>query len=1125
MYLNILTFNWHEPYICNLSRLNHTFSVVAPEVAPGKFREWDKRMRPVPGNCNLITLEQAREKLQRGDYDLALAHNVKDLLWLKSFDLPKICVFHCRLTTEIALSDSSIDKADYLQKVKSLLRDVHSVFISNSKKDDWNLPGAVIPHGIDVNDFPEYSGNEACILRVGNLLKEMDIARGFSKGEEIIAGYPSATLGLNPVLAGSRLSESYFDLQEHYRQCRVYLNTLPPEYEDGHNLSLLEAMATGMPVISTAHPESPVVDGINGFISEDTGYLREKCDELLQNNDQAKLLGQNARQTVQKLFPMDRFLSSWTREIEVCIKNYLKNRGYESERQSTPFSERNRKNILIDFVSHPATTAFYLERAFRQSHNVITCGAMINLDVIHQWDLGELKWPIEPQDIFRGTGEGVEGVLKELPAGWNPDFYLYIETGLSDIPVDLEKLSIPKVCYLIDTHIHLEKHIEIAQKFDVVFLAQKNYVEILRAQGNDHVFWLPLACDPEIHGKVETEKEWDVGFVGSVTPANPRRKILLDHIKSEFDLKVDRKFMDEMALHFCKSRIVFNNAIKNDLNMRVFEAMCTGSLLITDEAVGLDELFEDGKHFVRYQDHSLLDTIQHYLQNPEEREIIALEGRREVLARHTYLHRATQMIDTLDSVYKTRDECLNDKETESESSSYYQHVRHDMLPLIPEESRSILEIGCGAGKTGQYLKEQRGAFVAGVELNPEVAEQAKSVLDDVMAGNIEEMDLPYDPASFDCILCGDVLEHLVEPLEVLKNLKKLLAPGGKIVASIPNVQFFGVIHHLSEGNWTYQNEGILDRTHLRFFTFKEIEKLFKSAGLEIDEVQETLDPQYEEYKKSGQTSLKVGRVTISDLTEEELRRFFVFQYRFSARLPEIKPSIESTDNSLEDSMKERRLNEAKILEEHENWREAIKIYEFLIKDCPEDIIAWKFKGNCHLKLKEFKESQEAFKRAMEISPESPELMMNLGVVAFQLQEYVETEKWFEALLKFDSYKDKGLCGLGMLKQQLEENQEARQLFYQALKMNPENSIALSSLLKLAYASGEFRLAESALENYLELHPANLSMLFGLAGLYFEQDRLSEARETLDQILIFDTENSDALELLKKIEERSVFSKG
>ena len=1121
MNLKILTFNWHEPYICNQSLLGHSWFVVAPEVLPGKVREWDTRMRPLPENARVVSGGEAQGMLRNGEFDLAVAHNVKDLVWLKPFDLPKLCVFHCRLTTEIALSQTPIDKNAYLEKVKSLLPDVHCVFISENKKRDWGLPGAVIPHGIDASQFSGYTGEHACVLRVGNLLKEMDIARGFTIGEQIISGFPNKTLGLNPTLEDSRLSESFDDLRKHYQQCRVYLNTLPPDYEDGYNLSLLEAMATGMPVISTAHPESPVKDGHNGFISNATGYLMEKCERLLEDSDEAIRLGRNARETVLQQFPMDRFLSSWNQEIQSCLKNYLKSRGYDRNRKSVAFSERSRKNILMDFVSHPATTAHYLERAFRQTHNVITCGAMINLDVIHQWDLGELKWPIEPQDVFRGSGEGIQKVLDELPADWWPDFYFYVETGLSDIPFDLEELKIPKVCYLIDTHLHLEKHIEIAKRFDVVFLAQKEYVQAVQSQGNSQVFWLPLACDPEIHGKVEVEKEWDVGFVGSITPANPRRKALLDKIGSKFELKVDRKFMDEMARHFCQSRVVFNNAIRNDLNMRVFEAMCTGSMLVTDAAEGVSDLFESGKHYAEYKDENVCEVIQDYLDNPDEREKIARAGREEVLEKHTYSHRAAQVIETLDQVLVSgKKQSVEDCSLENELPEYYKHIRHDLLPLIPEDARSILEIGCGVGNTGRYLKEHLEAFVAGVELNSVAAEKARAVLDDVVTGNIEKLQLEYEPDSFDVILCGDVLEHLIEPLQVLKKLKKFLKPTGKLVASIPNVQFFGVVHHLTEGNWTYQDEGILDRTHLRFFTYPEIVKMFEEAGFQMGVVEETLDPQYESYRKSGQTSLKIGRVTIEDLTPEELRRFFVFQYRFTATLPTLNKA-ENFQDHVDDISGE--ISRAKAFEKESRWQEALEVYLGLQQSNAISIAAVEGMGNCYLRLNNPKEAQTVFMKGYDQFPESPEMVLGLAVSAFQLKEQEVAQGWFEKLSKIETHADKGLCGLGMLSQEAGDVRRAMELFARAIQTNCENNTAMTSLLKLSYQSGEFEFAEAALKEFLEIHPANLSVLFGLSGVYFEQGKMIEARETIDQILMFEPEHEDAVKLLEKIQNLSTVS--
>ena len=80
------------------------------------------------------------------------------------------------------------------------------------------------------------------------------------------------------------------------------------------------------------------------------------------------------------------------------------------------------------------------------------------------------------------------------------------------------------------------------------------------------------------------------------------------------------------------------------------------------------------------------------------------------------------------------------------------------------------------------------------------------------------------------------MEHLVDPLAVLKKTRKFLRSDGTVIASLPNVQYLGLIHHLIEGNWTYQDEGILDRTHLRFFTYREMEKLFNDAGYEIIKV-------------------------------------------------------------------------------------------------------------------------------------------------------------------------------------------------------------------------------------------------------------------------------------------------
>ena len=417
-------------------------------------------------------------------------------------------------------------------------------------------------------------------------------------------------------------------------------------------------------------------------------------------------------------------------------------------------------------------------------------------------------------------------------------------------------------------------------------------MKTVKNAGLENIFWLPLACDPDIHGKTDQEKEWEVGFIGTVHDSENRRKTLLNKIGSLFNLNCERKFMDEMAEHYSKSKIIFNNAINYDLNMRVFEAMCSGSLLITDHAKGsgLEDMFLDKKHLVFYEDENIEDQISYYLKNEKERCDISEKGRREVLNNHTYLHRINDMIDTLDKEITS----WNDESNSIiKPEYYYRNIRHDLIPLIPDDANCILEVGCAEGLTGNELKKKKGVFVAGIEFNQIAAEKARKVLDDVITGDVETMDLPYATSSFDCVIFADVLEHLVNPLDALNKVNKVLKDNGSIILSIPNVQFFGVVNHLVEGNWTYQKEGILDETHLRFFTFKEIKKLIENAGLYIERTEETLDPQYENFSNGQHTSLKFGRLSMENLTPEEIRRFFVFQYKIIARKINISKKIQN----------------------------------------------------------------------------------------------------------------------------------------------------------------------------------------------------------------------------------------
>ena len=164
---------------------------------------------------------------------------------------------------------------------------------------------------------------------------------------------------------------------------------------------------------------------------------------------------------------------------------------------------------------------------------------------------------------------------------------------------------------------------------------------------------------------------------------------------------------------------------------------------------------------------------------------------------------------------------------------YENATRDEMLPFVPEGARFILDIGCSVGNFGSLLKVKRRAEVWGVEVDERSAEIASARLDKVLIGAFDR-DLELPKHAFDCIVFNDVLEHMVDPYSALEYAKELLTDDGCVVASIPNVRYFGNMWMLLvHRSWEYQDSGILDRTHLRFFTQESIKSLFANAGFEI----------------------------------------------------------------------------------------------------------------------------------------------------------------------------------------------------------------------------------------------------------------------------------------------------
>lgn len=172
-----------------------------------------------------------------------------------------------------------------------------------------------------------------------------------------------------------------------------------------------------------------------------------------------------------------------------------------------------------------------------------------------------------------------------------------------------------------------------------------------------------------------------------------------------------------------------------------------------------------------------------------------------------------------------------------QNTGYYTFDRKEIFPFIPQGIKRTLDVGCAAGVFSTKLKEKRNPETWGIEMEKEAAEIAKLKLDKVLIGSFEEVSEELPQKYFDCIFFNDVLEHMPYPETCLKKIKTNIHQDGRIIASIPNMRYIEVLKELLfQRDWRYKDSGILDRTHLRFFTKKSIIRMFEDCGYKVDQI-------------------------------------------------------------------------------------------------------------------------------------------------------------------------------------------------------------------------------------------------------------------------------------------------
>ena len=178
-----------------------------------------------------------------------------------------------------------------------------------------------------------------------------------------------------------------------------------------------------------------------------------------------------------------------------------------------------------------------------------------------------------------------------------------------------------------------------------------------------------------------------------------------------------------------------------------------------------------------------------------------------------------------------------DRDQRAARAAAYESERAEIVALVPQRARRVLDLGCSTGWLAAALKRRGEVEVVGIEKEPAYAEAARRRCDRVIVGDVE--DVPADLGRFDCLVAADVLEHLVDPWSALRAYARLLDPGGAAVVSLPNVAHWSTYAALIRGSWPRNPEGIHDATHLRWFTLRDARELVEQAGLAVATVDRT----------------------------------------------------------------------------------------------------------------------------------------------------------------------------------------------------------------------------------------------------------------------------------------------
>jgi GT2 family glycosyltransferase/radical SAM superfamily enzyme YgiQ (UPF0313 family)/Tfp pilus assembly protein PilF/cyclopropane fatty-acyl-phospholipid synthase-like methyltransferase len=369
----------------------------------------------------------------------------------------------------------------------------------------------------------------------------------------------------------------------------------------------------------------------------------------------------------------------------------------------------------------------------------------------------------------------------------------------------------------------------------------------------------------------------------------------------------------------------------------------------------------------------------------------------------------------------------------NELPAYYRHSRKEVLAAVPADAVTILDVGCGAGILGKLLKERNSRCrITGIEINAEAAAHARSHIDEVHRVDVEFFQPIFKAGEFDCIIFADVLEHLRDPWCVVNKYTDFLRPGGTLIASIPNVRRLTILQSLADsGSWEYQDEGILDRTHLRFFTKRDFLTLLEGSKIERVLIRNLHGDELRRYAPEGKSRVvRMGRLVLENVTDEEFEELSALQFLFVGIY---NPLV--GQQSLEDRKIFEAYSSAHAMIDAGDYNKAIAILENLVAKHRNHALAQNDLGALLVQEGDPKKARRHYEEAVRLQPENVTFLKNLAdfysVVEGNLVEALEL---YRRVISLQPKDKEALNSLGIIATALGADEEAVAFFRKSLEV-------------------------------------------------------------------------------------------